>query len=131
MCIIVLDFFICRCLGVLHIISLYALSLHNSAHSSDSLSSCVRQNKEDRTLRTITLIYYKSYYFIYSHNTTVTVTYMYMKRYLSEPCVGCSFHTSLSSICFHAGVKCQAFSHLSIPRNQEQADWHRASHLYR
>ena len=54
-------------------------------------SSHVRQNKEDCALRTVTLIYYTSYNFIYSSNTTVTVTYMYMKHYLSEPCVGCSF----------------------------------------
>ena len=44
------------CLGVLHIISLYALSLHNSAHLQVPWSLHVRQNKEDHTFKTITLI---------------------------------------------------------------------------
>ena len=55
--------------------------------------------KEDCALKTITSTYYKNYNFLYS-NTTVTVTYMYIKHYLSEPCVRCPFtHLYLSSTC--------------------------------
>ena len=98
-----------NCLGVLHIISLYgALSLHKSAHLQVDLSSRVRQNNRGyHALKTITLTYYKNYNFIYS-NTTVTVTYMYIKHSLFESCVRCSSHISLPSICLHSGVKCGA-----------------------
>ena len=111
-----------HCLGVLHIISLYgALSLHNPAHLQVHFSLHVRQNnRRYHTLKTITLTYYKNYNFIYS-NTPVTVTYMYIKHYLSEPCVRCSSHTSLPSICLHSGFKCGAFSHHSNNRNMPLA----------
>ena len=100
---------------VLYIISLYgALSLHNSAHLEVHVSLHVRwNNRRYCGLKTITIIYYINYNFIYS-NTTVTVTYMYIKHYLSEPFVRCSSHTSLPSICLHSGVKCGAFSHQPV-----------------
>ena len=96
-----------ECLEVLHVISLYgALSLHNSAHLQVHFSSHVRQNyRRYCTLKIITLTYCKNYNFIYS-NTTVTVTYMYLKHYLSETCVRCSSHTSLHllSACIQVSV---------------------------
>ena len=60
-------------------------------------------------------LYNKSYMFIFETN-------MYIKHYLSDPCVRCSSHKSPPSICLHAGFKCGATSHLSKHRNQKQAD---------